>query len=136
MQKSTEGFTLVELLIVISIFSILVGFSVLFLKNYKEKAMITQDGIQIARNCIADLMSYCIDHPNGSIEPTKSLYCHNTTGHIFGEITYTIEAPINTCNGSELPEGYTVKVFSSAVQHYHIECKYVNKSVICRPEQH
>ena len=128
MQK--RAFTLIELLMVIAIISVLVSFSIKYYTNQKERAMLTQDGMEIAKNCIADLISFCIDHPNGQLDPSKSVFCESRHS-VFGDVTYTIDVPQNTCNGSQLPDGYTVKVYSSAAPHYHIECKYKNKSYRC-----
>ena len=129
-----KAFTLIELLLVIAIISILVSLGIKFYTNQKQRAMLVQDGMEIAKNCIGDLISFCIAHPNGQLEPSKSVFCNNRTS-VFGNVTYTVEAPQNVCNGTQLPEGYIVKVYSSSAQDYHIECKYKNESYRCYLEK-
>ena len=119
-----QGFTLVELLIVIFIISVLVSFSIVSFKNHKERAYLTQDGMVLAKNCMGDLISYCISHPNQQVDPSKSPNCQ-TTYSVFGNVTFSVDAPTAICsNDGALPDMYTIIVRSSVTNNYHIECIY------------
>jgi prepilin-type N-terminal cleavage/methylation domain-containing protein len=119
-----EGFTLVELLIVISIISILLSFSVVFFKDYKKRAYLTQDGMLLAKNCIGNLISYCINHPNQIVNPLQDPNCKSTAS-VFGNITFFVKASTAVCTSDgQLPDRYTIIVRSSVVDNYHIECTY------------
>jgi prepilin-type N-terminal cleavage/methylation domain-containing protein len=119
-----HGFTLIELLIVIFIISVLVSLSIVSFKNHKERAYLTQDGMVLAKNCIGDLISYCITHPEQTVDPSQDPNCQNTSS-VFGSITFTVEAPTAVCSSDgQLPDQYTIIVRSSVTNNYHIECTY------------
>jgi len=118
------GFTLIELLIVIAIISIIISFSIVYFKNYKERAYLTQDGMVLAKNCMGDLISFCINHPNQTIDPAQDPNCQDTHS-LYGAITFSVEAnTVNCSEDGELPDNYTLIVRSTITNNYHIECVY------------
>jgi prepilin-type N-terminal cleavage/methylation domain-containing protein len=130
-----KAFTLIEVLLVLSIISIVVSFGIKYYLEYKEQAKLIQDGMEVAKSCISDLISFCLSHPNKELNPSNSLYCRNPTGYVYNP--YTVEAIPTICNGSELPDGYKVIVRSASSSHYHIECIYhhTTQSYECKIEK-
>ena len=119
-----NGFTIIELLVVIAIISLVVSLSIVSFKNYKEKALLTQDGMVLAKNCMGDLISFCINHPNQTIDPAQDPNCQDTRS-LYGAITFSVEANVVTCSeDGELPNGYSIVVRSSISNNYYIKCIY------------
>jgi len=119
-----QGFTIIELLFVLAIISILVSFAIITYKDYKNKAFVTQDGVLLAKNCMGDLVSYCIAHPGKVVNPDNMSSCQQTTS-VFGNITFTVEASEFTClDTGELPDDYTIIVRSSITNKFYVNCTY------------
>jgi prepilin-type N-terminal cleavage/methylation domain-containing protein len=119
-----NGFSLIELLFVLVIISILASFAIITFKDYKDKAYVTQDGMLLAKNCMGDLVSYCISNPGKSVDPANMSSCQPTTS-VFGNITFTVEASKFDClNTGELPENYTIIVRSSITDKFYVKCIY------------
>jgi prepilin-type N-terminal cleavage/methylation domain-containing protein len=124
-----KGFSLIELLVAIAIVSIL--FFIIastFYDKFKSKAYLEQDGMIYAKNCMGDLVAYCINHPNGAIGPNVSFSCQNRHS-LYGDISFKFSD--SNCNGDTLPEGFTLKVTSTASKYYEIVCTYENNGFHC-----
>jgi len=118
------GFTLLELLFVLLIISILVSFSIITHKDYQERTFVTKDGMLLAKNCIGDLVSYCVSNPGKNVNPTDIPSCQPTVS-LFGNVTFSVEAEELTClDSGELPDNYTLIVRSSITDKYYIKCTY------------
>ncbi len=130
---SNKGMTILELLIVISIISIIFYLlSTTFYEKFKSEAYLTKDAMVYAKNCLSDLVIYCINHQNALISANVSPNCQNRTS-LYGNITVSV--PQEHCNGSELPDNFTVKFYSSLSQYYYIRCVYqTNKGIHCAVE--
>jgi len=123
------GFSLLELLFVIAI-AALVFFILpfIFMAKFKSKAYLEKDTIVYARGCMGDIITYCINHPFAPLSPSISPNCQNRTG-IYGNIT--VEMDQANCNGSQPPEGFTVKFYNTASIYYYINCTYKSGNVFC-----
>ena len=87
----------------------------------------------LAQNCMGDLISFCMNHPNQTIDPVQDPNCQDTHS-LYGAITFSVEADVVTCSkNGELPDNYTLIVKSSISNEYHIECVYyqARKSYRC-----
>ena len=66
-KASGKGFTLVELLVVIAILGILASMAMPAYLKYQAKAKITAYAEPLARACLMDIVTYCMDHPGVTI---------------------------------------------------------------------
>jgi prepilin-type N-terminal cleavage/methylation domain-containing protein len=126
---STKGFSIIELLVVIAIMVILffvIPFS--FYKKFKSKAYLEKDVMVYAKNCMSDLVTYCITHYNGKLSPSISPNCRDRKS-IYGNVTVYMDN--ESCNGSKLPYGFSVRYYSSASKYYYVECKFNKGGVRC-----
>jgi type IV pilus assembly protein PilA len=66
-MRQQKGFTLIELLVVIAIIAILASLAIPQYLKYQRKAKVSSYAEPIARGCIMDLASYCMENPNASL---------------------------------------------------------------------
>ena len=60
-MEKKEGFTLVELLIVIAILSILASIAIPIYLSYRQKAKVTSVALPYAEECTRQIVSYCLE---------------------------------------------------------------------------
>jgi type IV pilus assembly protein PilA len=73
-----KGFTLVELLAVISIVAILVSIAIPQYLNYAERARLASYALPMARTCMADVSSYCSANSPPARTETYSIIGNST----------------------------------------------------------
>lgn len=127
-----KGYSLLELLVVIFILSILLFvIATTFYDKYKSQAYLEKDVMVYAKNCMFDLVAYCMENYNGKITPAVSGNCQNRTS-LYGNVT--VYMPSVNCNGSKLPEGFSVKFYSTSSKYYYVLCQYINDGIHCAIE--
>ena len=65
-MRQQKGFTLIELLVVIAIIAILASLAIPQYLKYQRKAKVSSYAEPVARGCIMDLASYCMENPGAT----------------------------------------------------------------------
>ncbi len=95
--KSEEGFTLIELMIVIAIIAILAAIAISQYNAYKRKSK-AKDLIGIARNCAQEIIAQCSIDTEGNVTVSELESCaYNQTDNV-GKYLNNVE--VNVGQGS------------------------------------
>jgi len=133
-----EGFTLVELLIVIAIIGILASLSIASYVKYREKSLLTSRALPIADACSKDIIAYCI---NLSVETPITINvssinlvnCKNKT--VLGyDLNITLLGSF-TCNPGGTVSNGRVEAVLDNVSTYKAVCDLNENSINCRVEE-
>ncbi len=122
-----------EILIVLAIIAILGSMSIGFYLKYTEQSKVSQSILPYAKNCLGELLGYCIDHPSEPLHVSPSGNCANRTT-LYGNLTFEVPSANCSANGT-LPENYTIKVYSTASDTYFVKCIYTFGGIKCLIEQ-
>ena len=119
-RDKNGGFTLIELLMVLAIVAILVSITIFQYVKYQYKAKLSSYAEPIARFCLMDVISYCNENPNRSINTDELKSCSNTT-----VINYDVYIYLNldVCNSAGFPQQVSVRAYLSNVPGY-AECEF------------
>ena len=128
------GFTLVELLIVLSIIAILASMSMMIYKKYREKSLLTSHALPLADACSKDIIAYCI-----GLSPSNSLTIDISTvdlvncksQNIMGyNLNITLTGSF-TCNPGGTVSNGTVEAILEEVPSYKAVCQLNENSILC-----
>jgi prepilin-type N-terminal cleavage/methylation domain-containing protein len=109
-----EGFTLVELMLVIFIISVLAALSVVYFGQYRQRAQ-AKDLMTVARGCAADVIAECVGESGNIADLGAHSFssCENRTM----EGTGLIETTVTGCCTN-----FTVESVGAKVTLYKGEC--------------
>ena len=133
-----EGFTLIEILIVISIILILVSISLPFYQNYRQKAVISSIALPIVNSCANDIVIYCVERSVNTptvidVNSVNLTNCQDTT-----ILEYNLDLNISgnfTCYpGGNIGSG-SIEAIISEIPTYKAVCDLNENSINCRVEE-
>ncbi|MEN2985963.1 MAG: prepilin-type N-terminal cleavage/methylation domain-containing protein, partial [Thermodesulfovibrionaceae bacterium] len=113
--RDQKGFTLIELLIVIAIIAILASIAIPQYMKYQRKSKVSSYAEPIARACLMDLASYCVENPGVgiSISTTFGKNCESPIVTPGG--TVTIGGIDPTCDSTGSISGVPARLRSTKV---------------------
>jgi len=128
--NSSRGFTLIELLIVIAIIAILASLAIPQYMRYQRKAKVSSYAEPIARGCMMDIVSFCVENPGQTPSVTVAPNC-NTTAPTAGG-TVTLNVTFGRCQDDGQPAD-TAKAEArlEGVNDFKAVCSYESQSIKC-----
>jgi len=133
-----KGFTLVELLIVLTIISILASLSISYYQNYRKKSILTSHALPVVNACAKDIIAYCIglnlDSPQ-SID-ISSLNLQNCKKNLVlsSDLNLNLSGTF-TCNpGGSVSDG-KVEARLASVDNYKAVCYLEDNALRCQIEK-
>jgi len=136
-MRQQKGFTLIELLVVIAIIAILASLAIPQYLSYQRKARVSSYAEPIARGCMLDIASWCMENAGQTVNTTQLANCANTSISVAGGQTVTLTRPdtVNCQDDGQVPSGTDVKATLSGVTDYQARCYAENQSVRCTVEK-
>jgi len=132
--NSSRGFTLIELLIVIAIISILASLAIPSYVRYQRKSRASSYAEPIARACMMDIVSFCIDNMGATINTTTLPNCASPVGTGGGNVYLNVTVPGGACAADQPPTGTEVRGTILSAAPYVAVCRYITNSIKCTIE--
>ena len=136
-MRQQKGFTLIELLVVIAIIAILASLAIPQYLSYQRKARVSSYAEPIARGCMIDIASYCMENAGETgVNSANLANCARTTVDTAGG-TVTLTPPDTfDCQGDGQVEPRTQVIATiQGVDDYQARCYAENQSVRCTVEK-
>jgi type IV pilus assembly protein PilA len=135
-MRQQKGFTLIELLVVIAIIAILASLAIPQYLNYQRKAKVSSYAQPIARGCMLDLVAYCAENANESVNPSSMPNCPSTpVSTAGGNVILNLPASFTCTSDGRVPLGVEVKAtLPDTAPGYRARCYADNQSVRCTVE--
>jgi prepilin-type N-terminal cleavage/methylation domain len=124
-MRQQKGFTLIELLVVIAIIAILASLAIPQYLSYQRKARVSSYAEPIARGCMLDIASFCMENAGETVNPATLANCANTTISVAGGQTVELTRPdtVNCQADGQVPDTVEVIARIQNITDYQARCK-------------
>jgi type IV pilus assembly protein PilA len=135
-MRQQKGFTLIELLVVIAIIAILASLAIPQYLKYQRKARVSSYAEPIARGCMLDIASFCMENAGQTANTSQLANCANTSITVAGGQTVSLDRPDTVAcqSDGQVPPGTDVIATISGITDYRARCYAENQSVRCTVE--
>ncbi len=116
-------------MIVLVLFTILATIALMRYLKYQEKAKVTAYALPLAKACAMDIVAYCIETKNATINASSFLNCQrkNTPeGQVIFNSTLT-----GQCSNSTPPNGTLASTKLEGIDSYKAVCDYSSNALQC-----
>lgn len=132
MEEKEDGFTIVELLIVMAIISILAGLSIPIYMKYQQKSKVTSYALPIVKACAFDAAGLCQElqlSSSSTIDLSSLKNCQNTVIPN-GSLAISLSGSVECTTDGVVADG-TVKGSLDKVREYSAFCILNHKGIEC-----
>ncbi len=134
LNPKVQGFSLIELLIVLSLIFILGGLTIPIYSRYQQKAKVSSYVLPLVRACANEALAYCMygraaEVSDLTVNVTSFPSCQNATTPI-GNLTVNITGNV-TCEASGHVSNCTVFGELEGVNFYKAKCELKDASLKC-----
>jgi type IV pilus assembly protein PilA len=135
-MRQQKGFTLIELLVVIAIIAILASLAIPQYLSYQRKARVSSYAEPIARGCMLDIASYCMENADETVSTSQLANCASTSITVAGGQTVRLTRPDTVACGSDgqVPSSVNVIAKIDGITDYQAKCIAQNQSIRCTVE--
>ncbi len=135
-MRQQKGFTLIELLVVIAIIAILASLAIPQYLSYQRKARVSSYAEPIARGCMLDIVSYCMENAGQTLNTNQLANCANTSVTVAGNQTVNLTRPdtVNCQADGQVPETVEVIARIQNITDYQAKCRAEKQSIRCTVE--
>ena len=134
-MRQQKGFTLIELLVVIAIIAILASLAIPQYLSYQRKAKVSSYAEPIARGCMMDIASWCMENAGQTVNPANLANCANTTvSTAGGNVNLTPPTAVNCQADGQVPDNTEVIATLDTSPGYRVRCYAKDQSVRCTVE--
>ncbi len=135
-MRQQKGFTLIELLVVIAIIAILASLAIPQYLSYQRKARVSSYAEPIARGCMLDIASYCMENAGETgVNSANLANCARTSVDTAGgTVTLTPPNTFNCGNDGQVADGTAVIARVQNITDFQARCFAENQSIRCTVE--
>lgn len=132
-KLNLNGFTLVEVLIVIAIITILAGLSIPIYMKYQQKSKVSSYALPIVQACANEAAGHCAEKTISSqsaVIDVSSLKNCQTTVVPYGSLTVTVSGSLTCSSIGHITDG-TVTGMLDGINEYQVKCSFENNGILC-----